>query len=253
MENKSLQFTGEETTRHPALASEQGFALVSLIALVPLALALVISLSAGFYFLKRKSLAQAHCVQQAAVMQKELQGTLEQLLRLNPKAKALRAQRQAADAAVKAAAGSVNPYALAAAKAYWSAVVLQQLALRSKQQALLQRASQQRHSGHRQLRERLRSLDVRQVDSKKYYWRALAVEASPPASLTPDYRPLPFFEKWQQHRFRFQVDLRPPFAIPLGLGSLKQITECSVTLKGEENQWKVQIAAASALSKWSWF
>lgn len=226
---------------------------MTLICLAPLAAALIVGLCCSFYFLKRKALAQAHCVQQASVLQTELKGTLDKLLRLNPRAKALRAQREAADSALKAALSSANPYAIAAAQAYWAAVVLQQLALRTQQQALLSQATQQRHSGHRQLRERLQLMRVSGVDSRKYYWRALAVEARPPASLTPDYDPLPMFETFQQHRFRFQVDLRPPFARILPSLNLRQIAECSVTLKGREKQWKLQVVAASAASKWSWF
>lgn len=226
---------------------------MSLLALVPLCAALIVALCSSFYFLKRKSLAQAHCIQQAAQMQNELKDTLDKLLRLNPRAKALRAQREAADSALKTAVSSANPYAIAAAQAYWTAVVLQQTALRAQQQALLTRAEGQRQSGHRRLRERLRPLRVSSVDSRSYYWRALAVEAHPPASLTPDYDPLPLFAYMQQHRFRFQVDLRPPFADGLRGLDLRQTTECSVTLKGEEKKWKVQVLAANAPSKWFWF
>ncbi len=203
--------------------------------------------------MKRKSLAQAHCVQQASVLQMELKDTLDKLLRLNPKSKSLRAQRDMADKALQRAVASANPYAMAAAKAYWMAVVVQQLALRSKQQALLARADQQRHYGHRQLRDRLRSLGVSKVASRKYYWRALAVEASPPASLTPNYEPLPVFSYMQQHRFRFEVDLRPKFASVLRGMDLRQTTECSVSLKGEHRKWELQIVAANAPSKRSWF
>lgn len=210
-------------------------------------------MSAAFYFMKRKSLAQAHCVQQAAQLQNQLKDTLDKLLRLNPKAKALRAQREAADNALKAALSSANPYAIAAAQAYWAAVVLQQVALKTQQQALLARAENQRQAGHRQLRERLTSLRVTAVDSRQFYWRALAVEAHPPSSLTPDYNPLPMFESMQQHRFRFQVDLRPAFAAVLPSLNLRQYTECSVTLKGQPNQWKLKIVAANAPSSWSWF
>lgn len=253
MANTQFHIEGTKTTRHAALASEQGFALVSSIALVPLLAALFLALSAGFYFLKRKSLAQAHCVQQASQLQNELKDTLDKLLRLNPKAKALRHQREVADKALQKAVASGNPYAIGAAKAYWTSVFLQQLALRSKQQALLMQADQQRHSGHRRLRDRLRSLRVLAVDSRKYYWRSLAVEASPLNSLTPSYEPLPMFSHMQQHRFRFEVDLRTKFASVLMGIDLRQITECSVTLKGDQRKWELQIVAANARSKHLWF
>ena len=235
---------------HPADTSEQGFALVTLIALVPLCAAAVVALCSGLYILKRKSLAQSHCVQQASQTQNELKETLERLLRLNPQAKTLRAKRQAADEGLKAALSSANPYAIAAAQAYWSAVVLQQTALRARQQALLSRAEVQRRSGYRKLRERIRSLSTSATEARRYYWRPLAVEANPPATLTPDYEPIPLFSTLQQQRFKFLIELKPPFARSLSSAGIKQIAECSVTLEEKENKWKLKILAANAPSSW---
>ncbi len=235
-----------QTNVHAPDRSQKGFALVALLALVPFAMTLIISLVLGLFILKRKSLAQAHCVQQASLLQNELKGTLESLLKLNPRATRLRRQRDIADKALKAAISSANPYAIALAQAAWTAVFLQQTALRSQQQLLLKKAERQRDTGHRNLREKLNSLHVRNLNSRKYYWRALAVEAVPLTSLTPDYRPLPGFSLLQQHRFRFDVALDPQ-------GKLIQSTECSVSLNGKEKAWKVQILAANARSNWSLF
>lgn len=253
MAHQQIFITGTQTTRRPRARSEQGFALVSLLCLAPFAFALFLALCGSFYFLKRKSLAQAHCVQQASQLQNELAGTLDKLLRLNPRARALRAQREAADRALQAALASAIPYAIAIAQAYRTAVVLRQIALRTQQESLLTQADQQRRFGHRRLRERLRNLRVVNVDSRRFFWRALAVEARPQATLTPDYETVPMFEALQQHRFRFQTDLRPPFADILPRMDLRQVTECSVSLKGREKQWKLKIIAANARSKSSWF
>src|SRR4051812_42740243 len=72
----------------------QGFALVSLLALLPLFLTVLIALGAALFIFKKKSLAQAICVQQAARLQSDLSQTLEKLLRLNPRATSLRSQRE---------------------------------------------------------------------------------------------------------------------------------------------------------------
>lgn len=253
LESKEVRISNREKSRSKTHSSQQGFALVSLLALIPLCLSLFFAVSAALHILKKKSLAQSSCIQQAATMQEELRGTLEKLLRLNPKAKNLRAQRQAADKALKAALSSVNPYAIAAAKAYWSAVVLAQLALRSQQEALLREAGRQRQAGIRKMREQARSFRVARVQSQQYYWRALAVEAKPISSLTPDYEPVPLFSQFQQHKFKFEVDLQPRFLSQLDIKGLKQITECSVSLEGKEDRWKVRVLAASAQSKSSLF
>lgn len=246
MDDTKVFYSHRQANRNAPDLAQKGFALVSLLALIPLTAALVISLSAGLFMMKRKSLAQAHCVQQGALLQKELNGTLDKLLKLNRAATVLRRQRDLADKALKAAILLANPYAIAAARAAWTAVFLEQTALAAKQQALLRQADQQRNTGHRQLRDKLRELHVRNVTSRKYYWRSLAVEASPITSLTPDYKPLPGFKQWQQHRFRFEVPLDP-------YAKIIQATECSVSLTGKEKEWKVQILAANARSNWSLF
>lgn len=214
--------------------------------LIPLAATLITAAAAGLFIFKRKSLSQAHCIQQATVLQNDLKQTLEKLLRLNPKAASLRVQRQTADNALRAAISSGNPYAIAAAQAYWTAVYLQQTALRAKQELLLRQAEQQRQTAHRELRNKLRDVQAAHLDSRKYYWRALAVEAKPIASLTPNYEPLPMFKYFQQHRFRFAVDLAPEFAREWFSGRLVQTTECAVTLNGKEKAWSIQILAANA-------
>jgi hypothetical protein len=211
-----------------------------------LALTLVASLAYGYVALRKKSLAQAHCVQQASLLQTELKSTLEALLKLNKRAKALRRRREIADKALDAAVKSKIPQAVAAAGAAWTAVYLQQVELRGEQERLLRTAGVQRETGERQLRQKISALRARNLIAKKSYWRALAVEAVPPDSLTPDYVPLPAFERLQQQKYRFDVALDP-------YGKIVQATECSVSITGKENAWKVQILAANARSNWSWF
>lgn len=227
-------------------SKEKGFALVTMLALVPLAMTLVASLAYGLVILRKKALAQSHCIQQASILQNELKGTLDSLLKLNPRAKVLRRKREMADRAFDAAVKSKVPHLIAAATAAKTAVYLEQLALRAQQEKLLKSADLQRNIGERRLRERVRSLRVHNFVAQKMYWRALAVEAVPPASLTPDYIPLPAFSRLQQQKFRFTVPLDR-------YGKINQPSECSVSLAGKEKAWQVQILAANARSNWSWY
>ena len=214
--------------------------------MLPLALTLVASVVYGYMVLRKKSLAQSHCVQQASLLQRDLKANLESLLKLNPRARALRRQREVADRALKAAIQSKVPAAIAAATAAWTAVYLQQVELRGQQEQLLRQAEIRREVGQRQLREKIYPLRARNMIAKKMYWRSLAVEAVPPTSLTPDYVPLPAFPNLQQQKYRFDVPLDP-------LGKIVQKTECSVSITGKEKAWKVQILAANARSNWPWF
>jgi hypothetical protein len=246
MGHRRFHHSHQQTDVHAADHSQKGFALITLLAILPLALTLVASLAYSYVALRKKSLAQSHCVQQASLLQRELKSTLESLLKLNKRAKTLRRQREIADKTFDVAVKSKIPQAIAAASAARTAVYLQQVELRGEQERLLHQADIQRGTGERQLRQKILPLRGRNLIAKKSYWRSLAVEAVPSDSLTPDYVPLPAFERFQQQKYRFDVPLDP-------YDKIVQATECSVSITGKENAWKVQILAANARSNWSWF
>ena len=225
--------------------AQAGFVLVNAVAFIPMIVTVVMLAAGAQYVFKRKLRAQAMCVKEGLLLQRDLQKTLKALVQLNPQATRLRMQRTNADRAVLNAIASANPYALAAAKAAQTAVILAQIALKAQQMKLLAQAGLQRQDHHRALSVEVRRMPAAAVQSKTFYLRPLAVEPKPPTSLTPDYKMVPTFETSQQHQFSFDVILSPPF---LNL-DFKQKTLCSVTLNGKENSWLPQIAAASALSK----
>ncbi|MGE0529330.1 MAG: hypothetical protein AB7P49_19930, partial [Bdellovibrionales bacterium] len=87
-DQSSLDPSSQRTWRRPH-CKEQGFALVSLVLLLPLLLSLLIGVGGGLYILKRKALAQSLCVRRAVQMQNELRLLLTKLLNLNRKARQL--------------------------------------------------------------------------------------------------------------------------------------------------------------------
>lgn len=222
--------------------------MVSLLLIAPLLITLIVCIGGAFYMMKRQSLAQAHCVQQAVRMQDRLRTVLEKLLNLNRQASALRVRRAQADQALASAVSSGNPYAIAAAKAVQLAVILQQTAHRARQEKLLAEAAAERRAGVRELHTQLRTLKTGPIDSRSYYWRALAVEAKPASSISPDFEPVPGFTIFQQHRFKFRIGLLPPFSIGEVFPNVFLKTECSASLSGKENSWNVEILAANPAS-----
>lgn len=224
--------------------------MVSFMVLLPLLLALVIALGAAFYVLQRKSLAQAICVQEATRLQTDLRKPLRQLVALNPQAAVLRAKRQAADKALRAALVSGVPYAIALAEAAETAAIAEQVAFRARQEMLLNEAAALRADGQRRLRLRASRLGAIGVTAPVYYPRALAVKPVPLASLTPDYRPVETFEYSQQQRYRFEIDLLRGWPGPHLNVDSRQSSECSATLKGEDQQWQLHLLAAKASSSW---
>src|SRR6185312_15160850 len=112
---------------------QQGFALVSVMALLPLLLASAFALSTCFYVLKRKSLAQAICIQEATRLQTNLRTPLRYLIHMNPRAQTLRRRRQIADQNLRSALSSGVPYAIAIAEAADLEVIAEQVAFRARQ------------------------------------------------------------------------------------------------------------------------
>lgn len=219
---------------------------MSLLILLPLFLTLALSLAVTYSVLKRKSLAQAICIQSASRLQENLRSPLEKLLHMNTQATALRTQRTIADDALAAAVSSGVPYAIAAAKAVQLGVILAQTAFRARQWALLTEAERIRSEGQRELRSRASRLPASGIQTPTYFFRALAVEPKPITSLTPNYKPVPLFERAQQTRLRFRVNLLNLFP-ELGEGlDFIQTTECSVTLQERDERWQIHILAAKA-------
>lgn len=245
-------------------AGQEGFAMVSGLVVIPLLLAVCVVVAAAFVVFKRKSLAQLLCIQQAVKTQEELRGTLRELLKMNSQAKTLRAQREAADRGFQAAQASGYPPAIAAAAAVKAAVIAAQLIFRSRQEALLLKADSQRRQGKQNMRGKMDGRYMSNLTAQQYYPRGLAVYPKQPFSLTPDYVPVPGFKYFQQQRYSYKVDLYPG-EIPSvlqpdtrgpnrnyknNLNRAKvQVTECSASLDNEDENWKIQIVAASARSK----
>lgn len=241
-------FFDQKGTGSEAIRSQQGFALVSLLSLVPLLFTLLSGLGLALYAFKKKSLAQSLCVRAGLQLQADLARSLTELLRLNVKATSLRRRRAVADHNLNVALASGNPKAIAIAKAAQAAVILEQLHLRGRQERIFTEASKARYRHARDLRGELRPLGATAgLQSDSSYFRPLAVRPEPPTSPSPNYSPVPTFVQAQSHRFRFQVDLAPPdLPLPFPKGRFRQITECSITLEKEAPLWKPRILGASA-------
>jgi hypothetical protein len=236
----------QERVKPQGSRTEKGFALVSLLALTPFLFALLSGLGVALFALKKKSLAQSLCVRAGLRMQTELGQSLTALLKANTKATRLRRRREIADRNLRTALASGLPQAITLAKAAQTAIILEQLQFRAWQNQRLAEASESRLRHARDLRSDVRSLGVKSLRSDHFYFRSLAVRPSPASSLTPNYVPTPGFADLQRHQFQFALNLAPDLPLPLPASRFQQITECSVTLKEESQQWKPLILAASA-------
>jgi hypothetical protein len=234
-----------QTFRPGIDSGQQGFALLSLIALLPLLFTLLLSIGFFFYVVQRKSLAQAICIQQATRLQSDLRATLQKLLAMNPRAESLRLRRTQADQSVADALTTAYPPVIAAAEAVQSEVIVEQLEFHAEQEALLMQAERQRRESQRNLHQRVNEAVVAyDIRSPTYYFRALAVREEPAESPSPNYKPIELFTEGQQQRYSYSVDLAEGF--PLPVMSIRQKTECSVSLENQEDEWPIRILAVKS-------
>lgn len=225
-------------------SQEQGYAMVSSLVLIPLILTIFVSLSAALFVLKRKSLAQSFCVQEVTRLQNELADLLTNLVKLNPKAKSLRRQREIANHAVQKALLTGVPAWIAAAKANQAAVIMAQLALQAQQQKLLLESQHARERSHRELEQRIRRLRASALHARAFYPLGLAVQPIPAGSISPDYMEAQPFGYLQQHHFQFMMALT---FWNLPATSVQQRTECSASLIKKEKKWTVALMPTPAV------
>ncbi len=235
----------------PNCANEQGFVLVSTLVLIPFLVALFTAVVTVVWVLKRRSLAQSLCVSHSVRMQDDLGDRLQELLRLNPKATKLRAQRQAADREVDAANASGIVPLIVAARAHQAYVILSQVSLRTQQQTILNQAEAQARQHEAQLRHGLARIGVHAVQANRFFPLALAVRPTPITSISPNFEPVRPFTFLQKRSFAFALPLGSALnkVFPNSRDSFwRQPMGCSASLADQEEQWRVRILAASPRS-----
>lgn|GEM_PF-2915910 len=209
--------------RHP----EDGFALAGFLIMLPLLLAILVSVIAAFYLLKNEGESRQICRTTALSMQETVAARLNELIKMNPAAKVLRAKRVAADEAVKAM--EAYPLLLPAALAAQAAVVAEQTTFAASQKLLIADAERASILARIELKAKIhaaiaRAHELQSSDaSNSQVFSTLSipylqsdisvnlprfeVEASPKESLTPDYQAADEFSKLEALHVQWKLDV----------------------------------------------
>lgn len=211
------------------IEQQHGFSLIGLLVLLPLLISILCGLATLLLYLKAYSLNQHECRDAVLEHQGQLKTHLIELLKLNPYAKQLRAEKRLSKAQLAVAIASGTPAGIAAARAHLKAVTLRQLDLQAKQQKWLLTA--------RALRKKFRiktqvSFSLRRGGSSIQHKSplGLAVYPVPPSSLTPDYKPLPHFSYFQATHIMWQLNAL--FLLPKWLRD-QAFPEIATKLRGQ--------------------
>ena len=207
--------------------AENGFALAGFLIMLPLLLAVLVSVVAAFYLLKNEGESKQICRTTALSMQETVAARLNQLIKMNPAAKVLRAKRTAADQTVKAT--EAYPLLLPAALVAQAAVVAEQTTFAASQKLLIADAERASIFARIELKAKIHAALARAHDvqtseaSSSQLLSALnlpylqsdisvnlprfEVEASPKESLTPDYQAADDFSKLEALHVQWKLDV----------------------------------------------
>ncbi len=254
----------QKNDRKNARKNERGNVTLALLGLLPLCLAVVLSVIAVFFVLRTHGVNLHECRTRLMRTESERLLVMQDLVGLNPEARKLRSQAKVAMKAVRAARLTGNPKAIAAAEAARAVVVALQLALSAKQKSLLVKANIEARISISRLKHAIKNETMK--DQQLYSANqaavigdiseereVLAVVASPSESLTPDYQPAQDFEKREQIRVSWKfwpARLLPDWLQPAGdyLQEFFIEGQCSSTAERKgNNQWRSRLAADKPL------
>lgn len=214
---------------------------------MPIALTLSAGLSSLALGLNYISKIQSLCRSQSLILQRDLATKLKDLKSLNPKARRLRIQLRAAQAALAAAVATLNPKAIAAAKAHLKWVTTEQKILKARQMQILLEANLLRTKKLSQLQNSMRQTQKNtSVVMHTHLPTALAVLPIPVASMSPSYKAMPGFSQMQSFGLKWRLpykDLMPYWLtrfLPI-YGNIEG--SCGATLFKRGKAWQSQLTA----------
>lgn len=238
---------------------KKGFALILMLALLPLLTAGLLMIFAMMGFMQT-DLALKHACRSGGLQgQRTIKPLLGSLLALNPLAQTLRLQKIKAQQELILA---TNPPALLAATAKLGRIQQKQKELDMRQKQLIRQSNMlldRSHSGtRRQILKEAQQSSSRLffLETKRHLEFSLAPKLAvrPDSSdLAPTYSPVDDFESEQAlaHRWQYKIALRPPFRnlLPAVFHFDKA---CAVTLTKESSEWKVKITKGRFSLKSVW-
>ena len=230
------------------------------LALLPLLVAIMGVVLAGYLLLIADAKARHTCRVEILRAQEEVAKNLNALLALNPRARVLRLRRAHAEAKVLATVAL--PAAHLRAQAELKIVIREQVELADQQKKLLLRteiaAKAVSPRTLNRTRQRIRETENRHAGDSRDGWRSakknavLAVVPTPANSLTPDYMPDAEASTRLDARVSFSLavtSLLPDWLRPLvDAERIRTQAECSATLEKEDSKWVPRLTAAKPRS-----
>ncbi|WP_413568737.1 hypothetical protein ACLWBD_14660 [Bdellovibrio sp. HCB117] len=240
------------------MKNEKGFAVILLLACLPVLISGLLLLSSVFGFMQNDLAMKYQCRVHGQQGQKLVAPSLEKLLSLNNTARRLKVEEVAAYAKIAASAG--NPPALAAAKARLVKIQNQKRQLDLKQKQLINQANMSLASSFAKTRRELANTQeglsniLFVANGFHLSGRRPTLAVRPDSSdIAPTYSPVAAFEEKQAlaHEWQYTLAVRKPFSQFLE-GRFHFKKACAVSLIEENSAWIPKIIKGKFSLKSVW-
>lgn len=232
------------------MKNQKGFGLIGFLVLLPFLMSVLATIAGAALLFKADSHLRHECRVSVLNSQRSVAEKLRALIKLNPRATALRAEYAQAQELLRLAMTEPNPAAIAVAEANLARVQLSRSLLMAQQKALIVSARAMSFSAPLKARGAvLQSLGREATDNRvrapstrrSSRFGRFDVRASPEGDLTPDYNPSSRFTESQVVDVDVQAELGP--LLPdwlrklLPTEGLTVSSHCQATIEKKENTW----------------
>lgn len=223
----------------PLTSSQNGFALMTLLAFLPILITLILAFAYLAKQITQQSKALHICRQDLLETQSTIGRLVENLLALNPKARRLRHSRNSAEAALVLALAS-SPPLVPMAKAAVAAIKARQGQLRLHQLEILYQIRSTWSQGAFSLKRKLRQAGAQRVSLNRPQAALIPI---PPNSLSPSYQPLPGLTQLQKQKATWVISshfLPSRFSVK----KFKWPSKCAASIYKEKKRWQPRLVVA---------
>lgn len=240
--------------KNSILKNEKGFGLVSFLALTPLLVAVIAFVSSLALLLKTDAKLKHECRTQLLESQRSISKRLNQILLNNKVGSALRLERLAAEALVRATV--MAPPANAAARAELESVRFRQSLYKANQKRLITTAKAQSAFTPHKTSFAVKGKLIEEAKMFSHFRASplsrtsnptFEMEETPKNNDSPDYVPVKNFTAKQEMKVSVEFDLAT--VLPdwlkafLPQKSMRIKTECNATLEKENEKWIERLSA----------
>jgi hypothetical protein len=220
----------------------RGFALVGLIAILPVALSFLSIVAAAAMVLKHDTQISALCDRETFQLQEAMAKKLDELLKLNPRAKKLIEQKKDLQ---KCAETDPEPNTKAGCEAALAIVVVQQIILAAQQHIIIGTANTSAQISALKLQNEIKNEHPRVIEHDLQVWPKQLIE------IAPEYNPVSHFSEAQRIEVHYSTSLAAivdsTLLKILGVHSIHKSNlsrACAATIVKSGNKYKAQLAEA---------